>query len=83
MDAETEPGLSAPPVFTWLKPYGAGNRYAIDNLGRCPGGDDLFFFDPEDERFADMVALSLDLNKTQMTELRDALTARLEGWGKP
>lgn len=83
MDPKAEAGLSAPPLFTWLGPCGMGDRYLIENLGRCPGGDDLFFFDLADERFAEVQALSLDLNKTQMTELRDALTARLESFGRP
>lgn len=88
MDATERADLQAQPHFTWMVPYGGGHRYLLDNLYRPEGSDGLDFFDPEapeayQPREGVEPILHLPLNRRQMEQLRDALTARLENWGKP
>lgn len=79
-----EPG-GLDPRWTYLGPYsGATGRYSFD-LYRADGLDNLYFADPrEDPQPYELRdgSLDLDLDRGQMTELRDLLTWMLDNWGK-
>lgn len=81
-------GLPAKPRFEWMGSYGGERRYLMNNLYRPDGSDALHFFDPDapkeyQPQESVEPILTLSMNQRQMEELRDALIARLENWGKP